>query len=203
MEGKLLELKKKNYSAKEVSKIVENLTKENEQKLAEQRARIEELVLENNKLCATLKEYTKKEDFINNALIKAEQQASDTLLKAKMQYSLTIEKLKTFYDRWNAYFNRLYEKYPHYEEVSKANELKEKLKVILYGSQTQSVNIVDELEKDLPREENGGVFNPQSKINEYVAATSTNGFNLEEVLNPGELELEDICKELGLIDEEE
>ena len=45
------------------------------------------------------------------------------------------------------------------------------------------------------------VFNPKSKINAYIAATSDNGFNLDEVLNPGELQLEDLCKELGLIEE--
>ena len=43
-------------------------------------------------------------------------------------------------------------------------------------------------------------FNPKAKIGEYIASTS-DGFNMEEVLNPGELALEDICKELGLIDE--
>ena len=48
-------------------------------------------------------------------------------------------------------------------------------------------------------------FNPKKKIDEYIAATteSTNGFNLDDVLNPGELQLEDLCKELGLIEENE
>ncbi len=194
-----MELNKKNYSAKEVSKLIDSLTNDNQQKLAEQRARIEELVLENNKLNVALNEYLKKEEFINNALIKAEQQASDYTLKAKMQYSLTLEKLRVFYQRWNDYFTRLYEKYPYYEEISKANELKEKLKALLNSN--ESVKAVEQLDNELPKNDDKE-FNPQSKINEYVAATSTNGFNLDEVLNPGELELEDICKELGLIDEE-
>ena len=45
-------------------------------------------------------------------------------------------------------------------------------------------------------------FNPKQKIKDYVVATSDSGFNLDEVLNPGKLELEDLCKELGLIEEE-
>ena len=45
------------------------------------------------------------------------------------------------------------------------------------------------------------MFDPKSKIEAFVAATSDNGFNLNEVLNPGELQLEDLCKELGLIEE--
>ena len=47
------------------------------------------------------------------------------------------------------------------------------------------------------------IFNPKQKINEYIAATADNGFNLEEVLNPGTLHLEDLCKELGLLEETE
>jgi hypothetical protein len=46
------------------------------------------------------------------------------------------------------------------------------------------------------------IFDPEKRIADYVSATSENGFNLEEVLNPGELHLEDLCKELGLIEEE-
>ena len=43
---------------------------------------------------------------------------------------------------------------------------------------------------------------PKSKIEAFVAATSDNGFNLNEVLNPGELQLEDLCKELGTMEED-
>ena len=46
-------------------------------------------------------------------------------------------------------------------------------------------------------------FNPKAKIDESLAATSDNGFNLDEVLNPGTLHLEDLCKELGLLDEKD
>ncbi|MBR0190267.1 MAG: hypothetical protein IJQ23_07790, partial [Clostridia bacterium] len=46
-------------------------------------------------------------------------------------------------------------------------------------------------------------FNPKEKIADYIAATSddNNGFNMDEVLNPGALRLEDLCKELGLLTE--
>jgi hypothetical protein len=49
----------------------------------------------------------------------------------------------------------------------------------------------------------GEKFDPKSKINEYIAATSDSGFNLDEVMNPGDLKLEDLCKELGLIEPNE
>ena len=41
-------------------------------------------------------------------------------------------------------------------------------------------------------------FNPKEKIDAFIKAE--NGFDINEVLNPGELDLEDLCKELGLMD---
>ena len=80
---------------------------------------------------------------------------------------------------WQDFFDSLKEKYPTYEVVK---EIKDTLDSINKPSK---------------------VFNPQSKINEYIAATSDSGFNLDEVMNPGDLKLEDLCKELGLIEPNE
>ena len=44
-------------------------------------------------------------------------------------------------------------------------------------------------------------FQPKNKIRDYIAATENDGFNMDEVLNPGDLQLEDLCKELGLLEE--
>ena len=42
-------------------------------------------------------------------------------------------------------------------------------------------------------------FNPKAKIDAYMKSES--GFDMEEVLNPkGELNLEDLCRDLGLMD---
>ena len=41
----------------------------------------------------------------------------------------------------------------------------------------------------------------QKKIERYIE-NDVNGFNLEEVLNPGELQLEDLCRELGLMEDD-
>ena len=46
-----------------------------------------------------------------------------------------------------------------------------------------------------------GLKVPDKSIQDYIASTGDNGFNLDEVLNPGELKLEDLCKELGLLEE--
>ena len=64
--------------------------------------------------------------------------------------------------------------------------------------------ILENLEKEFSdnNSKNNKVFAPKEKIQDYIASTSDSGFNLDEVLNPGELELEDLCKELGLMEEE-
>jgi hypothetical protein len=44
---------------------------------------------------------------------------------------------------------------------------------------------------------------PKKMISDYISSNSENGFNMDEVLNPGDLELEELCKELGLLDGDE
>ena len=68
-------------------------------------------------------------------------------------------------------------------------------------SEYNKKEVIDTLENDLDNAI-GNDFNPRKIMDNYVASVSENGFNLQDVLNPGELELEDICKELGLIEEE-
>ena len=68
----------------------------------------------------------------------------------------------------------------------------------------EAIDAIENLEKEFSdnNSKNNKVFAPKEKIQDYIASTSDSGFNLDEVLNPGELELEDLCKELGLMEEE-
>ena len=118
-----------------------------------------------------------------------------------MQYQLTAEKLKNFYLKWCEYFKRLKAKYPHYTEVKEASQLVDYLKTLFKTKNVKTT--IDKLDQKITKltDVDRGTFNPKSKIDAYVAATSDNGFNLNDVLNPGELQLEDLCKELGLIEE--
>ena len=50
--------------------------------------------------------------------------------------------------------------------------------------------------------EAGEEFDPKAVIGRYVEGEEESGFNLDEVLNPkGELDLEKLCRNLGLMDE--
>jgi len=52
----------------------------------------------------------------------------------------------------------------------------------------------------------GAIFNPKEKIDKYIEKDIKNNekkddFNMDDVLNPkGELNLEDLCRQLGLMD---
>lgn len=196
-----MELSKKKYKAEEVNALLVENSATYAEDISALKERIAELINENKNLSAAVEGYVKKEKLIDSALINAEKTAEAVRKKEEAHYALTVEKLKNFYFRWNSYFKSLYEKYPLYPEVKQAADLTERLREILKSGGDKSV--IDKLSTAIPQNPRGKKqsFDPKAKIDEYIAATGDNGFNLEEVLNPGELQLEDICKELGLIEE--
>ena len=124
--------------------------------------------------------------------------------KVDILYQLEVERLKNFVDKWNGYFKELKEKYPLYPVAKKAIDIKDTL-INKSCDNCKAKEIINEIDKKLTTSKKSNLktkFDPKSKIKDYIAATSDNGFNMEEVLNPGALKLEDICKELGLIEEE-
>ena len=191
---------KRKYVRSEVEKIVGDLSREYEEKLAEQKARIAELVRDNFACRAKLDDYRNKDKQISDALKKAEEYSAELKQKSDMQYSLAVEKLATFLIKWQSYFDHLKEKYPMYPIVKEAASLKDKISEIVgkYDEKT----VIYTADKEISGVKNANTaFNPKEKIADYIAATSDNGFSMDEVLNPGALRLEDLCKELGLLTE--
>lgn len=166
-----------------------------EKMIAEQRATINELSKENIALQKENEYFKQREKLIITTLERAEQNANELNEKSKIQYSLEMQKLKEFMDKLTAYFDDLLEKYPHYPAISNAVKVKD---LIMQSDDAEKT--AEEIEKVIGKDSE--IFNPKQKIGEYIAATE-GGFNLNEVLNPGKLELEDLCKELGLIEENE
>lgn len=193
-----MDIVKKKYNQKEVKELFDVFADEYETKLNSQKERIYFLLEENKKLVEELKSYKQKDELISSALMSAKEKAEEIELLAKSKYDLVIEKLIKFSADWKNYFDFLKEKYPNYATIQKAIKLKEAL--------DESVTNIDKEQAFLAVEEKlastvkNVVFDPKAKINDYIAATSESGFNIEEVLNPGKLELEDLCKELGLMD---
>ncbi len=193
-----MELTKKKYAQNEVIDILKAYKGEYEKKLAEQRETIYRLTEEIKQVKAEAEGLNEKKEVIVATLLRAEQTAMDLKEKAELQYKLELEKLKKFNVRWNGYFEELREKYPMYAPVRKALELKARVDKI--SDTDNPKEVISRLEPAIPKEVGGDAFNPKRKIRDYIAATGDNGFNLDEVLNPGELQLEELCKELGLLD---
>lgn len=196
-----MNLSKRKYKKIEVETLLDNLSSDFNLIINKQKLEIKNLTDEKTKLIAEIELYKEKEDAINGAMLNAEQNLIDKQKDADRYYSLTVQSLKSFLTRWNSYFNALAEKYPLYSAVNSAIEVKKQLEKILL-TETNDKDIVSKAETLLPKEtKTTKKFNPQQKINDYIVATSDTEFNLDEVLNPGELVLEDLCKELGLIEE--
>ncbi len=193
-----MEIKKRKYKQGEVLEIINACKNEYEEKLIKKHEENLELKEKIERLNAELSCAKEKETAISSTLLRAEQLSNELKEKAQLQYSLEVERIKKFSNAWNDYFHALREKYPHYEPVNVA------LGVVDEVNNADNFSPKKIIESIEPLIQNGDErFDPKRKIRDYIAATGDNGFNLDEVLNPGELQLEDICKELGLIDVEE
>ncbi len=197
-----MELNKKKYKKEEVEVLLSSCKIQYESELKSHCEKEAELVEQNRKLFVELSAYREKDEMISASLISAQSQAKEILDDANRKCELELEHLKDFSRRWKGYFEYISEKYPHYEALKEAQDVYKKMSSIL--STKRGKGAINGVEKVLAEKSNiitNRLFDPKEKINDYIAATSDNGFNLDEVLNPGELKLEDLCKELGLIDE--
>lgn len=198
-----MELNQKKYKREQVEKIVLDIKNENQTIIANYKQKIIDLALENQKLKAEIEDFREKESSISSAIRDAENFSATLKENAEKKYLSEIECLKSFAVRWREYFNSLKEKYPLYGKIDEAKNVFDEINsVILKNSGVKAIDKINDKLDDFGVNKTPNIFNPQGVINDYISATSDNGFNLNDVLNPGELELGELCKELGLIDEE-
>ena len=177
--------------------MIEAYKAQYEKLILEYRTRISDLLKENSDLTEKLNQVSDRESLIIATLERAEKTSQEITQKAELEYSLEMQRIKKFTEKWDDYFNQLQEKYPLYPTTKKAIKIKDKVKEL--SKKSNAKKAIEQLDSMIDEKKK---FNPKQKIKDYVVATSESGFNLDEVLNPGKLELEDLCKELGLIDEE-
>ncbi len=193
-----MELSKKKYSKLEVEELLKKQGEEYQQKLNSQRDKIALLVEENRRLAEKTEEFEEKDALISSTLKVAKEKADEMEKTIQDKYTLVVERLKKFSKDWTDYFNFLKEKYPNYETIQKVVKLKETLDSLVLSK--DDCQTVEEIENRLSQITSKTDFRPKEKIDQLIAATGDSGFSLEEVLNPGKLELEDLCKELGLME---
>ena len=182
--------RKVKYTQAEVDYLVEKCKSRYESMLNEQKRANRELLDKLNDAKSELAILKDKELLILSTLERAEKNAIELERTSNEQYQLEMERLKKFVSRWNAYFKSLKDEYPESSVVRKAINIKEMVEAASIGEGAKKLIAgIDSIIDDKIQEN----FNPQEKIHDYIVATGDNGFNLNEVLNPGELQLEELC----------
>lgn len=194
-----MELDKRKYKRKQVELMIEAYRAHYEKLIEEKNQKVQELLKENSELQTELNSFKEKERLVYLTLERAEKSAVEIKELAQAEYSLEIERIKRFSQKLDKYFEQLEQRYPYYPTTKKAVAINKKIKS---ANSENAKEELDDIEKMLPND-NEVEFNPKSKIADYIVATDGSGFNMDEVLKPCELNLEDLCKELGLMDEKE
>ena len=196
-----MQLTKRKYKKEEVKELLDSSISDYLHTIEEQKERIAFLNEENKRLTDRIEELTAKEEQTLKVLKIAQDKSEEINIDAVKHYEAEILSIKNFDSKWKEYFSYLAEKYPYYNSQKRAKEVRNELINVFNTNDIKAVmpSATEKIDKDT---KNSRIFNPKEKIQDYISATSDNGFNIDEVLNPGELELEDLCKELGLIDEQ-
>ena len=195
-----MELDKKKYKAEEVQSLLDELKTEYNGKLAERNEEIFELNGKLKRMRAELESFKNRDSLISSSLQAAEEQAEKIRETERLQYELALARLNDFQLKWESYFEYLFEKYPYYKITEQTLNIAVRLKQVL-GSGEAAIEKLGKLDDLIERETAAAQFNPKEKIERYIE-NDVNGFNLEEVLNPGELQLEDLWRELGLMEDD-
>ena len=194
------ELKKGKYKLEEVKRLLNACQTEYSEKINELKEKLIELTEQNKNLSAQLEIYKRDEDLISRSIIDAQNKAKEIEKTANSNYAVTVTNLKKFLLKWAEYFKYLTDKYPYYPAVKQSVELCGEVNKILEKERDESAVVtIENRFNELSSSADG--FNPRARIQDYIATTGENGFNLDEVLNPGELRLEDLCRDLGLLEE--
>ena len=196
-----MELSKRKYKKVEVKSLLDEALLSYDEKEKLLTNKIKELQAENKALEAQIMLWEDKKEEIIRSVENVARYETTKKAELDSKYKAAAETIKSFLRQWKEYFDLLSQKYPMYPVVQKTADLKQKIETIINGGKSDKE--IFECASDFIKNDktHKKPFDPQKKINDYIAATSENGFNLDEVLNPGELELEDLCKELGLIEE--
>lgn len=211
---------KKSYSGKDFEKLAEGMKTAYEQRIRQLEDRIERLNVENRNLRAACAEYQANEKKVGKAIIDAEQKGEEIRELYRLNAECELRTLQTFAEKWKRLAAQMSDYMPK-GEGQKYAEFADNLASLLgkesvaffddaqnkKSNQAQNNSVANSDNRPV-RNSKTGRFEPRKKIDEYVEEQTAvtedeeTGFNLDDVLNPKhELNLEKLCKELGLMDE--
>lgn len=202
------ETEKKGYKRTEVDEYVFALKNEYESKLSEQKNRIFQLKSELVEKEKQLESHRAKVELISDAIVKAVEKADEIEKLAAARYREEMARLKAFHEKWQAHYNKLLEKYPDDEGLKATEKFNAAMDDILSGGAEAVKEIERQFDEESARlnkteQPKSKAAKPDKKPAKTLAedAVSASGFSFEEAWNPKE-NLDDIMKDLGLLEEE-
>lgn len=189
----------KKFTQQETEKLIAGIREAYEIKIRQLNYRLDGLVSENRSLRASLAEYKSREGRVGRAIVAAEEKGEEIRELYRMSAETELRTLRLFADKWKKLAAQMAEVFPK-GEAEKYAGFADDL-VALLGKERFAL---PEEEEAPPAPAAEGKFDPKAVIEKYVEGEEETGFNLDDVLNPkGKLDLEKLCRSLGLMEEEE
>lgn len=189
----------KKFTQQETEKLIAGIREAYEIKIRQLNYRLDGLVSENRSLRASLAEYKSREGRVGRAIVAAEEKGEEIRELYRMSAETELRTLRLFADKWKKLAAQMAEVFPK-GEAEKYAGFADDLAALL-GKERFAL---PEEEEAPPAPAAEGKFDPKVVIEKYVEGEEETGFNLDDVLNPkGKLDLEKLCRSLGLMEEEE
>ena len=189
----------KKFTQQETEKLIAGIREAYEIKIRQLNYRLDGLVSENRSLRASLAEYKSREGRVGRAIVAAEEKGEEIRELYRMSAETELRTLRLFADKWKKLAAQMAEVFPK-GEAEKYAGFADDLAALL-GKERFAL---PEEEEAPPAPVAEGKFDPKAVIEKYVEGEEETGFNLDDVLNPkGKLDLEKLCRSLGLMEEEE
>ena len=180
----------KKFTQKETEQLLAGIREAYETKLRQLNYRIEGLEGENRSLRASLAELKAREGQVGRAIVQAENKGEEIREFYRLSAETEWRTLNLFCEKWRALAAGMAGAIPAAEQKKYAG-FADDLAALLGKRQAEF--------SSAPEEEK---FDPKAVIEKYVEGEEESGFNLDDVLNPkGKLDLEKLCRNLGLMDE--
>lgn len=187
---------KKSYSKKDFEKLAEGMKTAYEQRIRQLEERVDRLNVENKNLRAACAEYQSREKRVGQAIVDAEEKGSEIKELYRLNAECELRTLQMFAEKWSGSPRRWRTACPR-AKARNTRRSRPSRRPFREGKHRLFQR------RCRPSAEEDARSIPKSGSNRYVAEESDTGFNLDDVLNPKqELDLEKLCRELGLMDEE-
>lgn len=185
----------KKITQQEAEKLIAGIREAYEIKIRQLNYRLEGLTAENRSLRASLAELKSREGKVGKAIVAAEEKGEEIVRLYRMSAETELNTLRLFAEKWKRLAGQMAGAIPE-SEAKKYADFAENLSALL-GKERGRFGV---------SEGNGAAdqesFDPKAVIEKYVEGEEETGFNLDDVINPkGELDLEKLCRNLGLMDD--